>query len=187
MAYLFNPAIFSVLTSGGALGAGYKLAFFTADTTTEIDTFTTADLDVANTNPLVADASGRFPAIWLEPGSYKFQLSTAADVVLATVNDFTVADDPIDTAAALDSFLAGSAPLPLANGGTASTTAADARAALVVLGTAGGTMTGNITRSTKGAHVYFAASAMTTPIIHITASAASDPRSGAAGEIWLKY
>lgn len=187
MAHLFDPGIFSVLASGTAIGAGYQLAFYTAGTTTETDTFTTADLDTENSNPVVADANGRFPAIWLGPGSYKYRLLSAADVPLVTVDEYEVAAEPVETAAALDAFLAGTAPLPVANGGTASTTAADARAALAVLGTAGGTMTANITRQSKGAHLYYAATAMTTPIIHLTASGASDPRSGAPGEIWLTY
>lgn len=187
LAHLFDTGIFSALTSGAAIGAGWKVAFYQAGTTTDATTYSDADLATENTNPVVADANGRFPPIWLDTGSYKYRLLTSADVPVVTVDDFTVDAPPPTIDADLTDFLDGSAALPVASGGTGSTTAADARSALAVLGTAGGTVTGNITRSGKGAHAYFAATAMTTPIIHLTASGASDPRSGAPGEIWLKY
>jgi hypothetical protein len=187
LAQLFDTGIFSALTPGAAIGAGWKVAFYQAGTTTEATTYADADLATPNANPVVADANGRFPAIWLGTGSYKYQLLTSADVPVVTRDDLTVDAPPPTFAAGLDDFLEGDAALPVASGGTGSTTAADARAALAVLGTAGGTITGNITRSGKGAHAYFASSSMTSPIIHLTASAASDPRAGNPGEVWLKY
>lgn len=186
MAYLFDPGIASVQTSAGAFGVGWKLNWYAAGTTTRVDTFTDADLADENANPVIADASGRFPAIWLEPGSYKFVLTDAADVVKVTRDEFEVAEEPIDTAAALDDFLAGTDPLPVASGGTGSTTAADARTALGALGTAGGTVTGDIARSGLGDYLYHAAANMGSGRVFLTASAASDPTS-LAGDIWLKY
>lgn len=60
---------------------GAKLFCYAAGTTTKQDTFTTSAMNVANANPVVADAStGLFPAIYLTPGlSYKFVLSPSTD------------------------------------------------------------------------------------------------------------
>ena len=76
-------------------------------------------------------------------------------------------------------------PISIANGGTAATTAAAARTSLAVLGTAGGAMTGNITRSGNGTHAYFASTSMTGGRIYVQASG-TDPTSQ-AGDIVFEY
>ncbi len=77
------------------------------------------------------------------------------------------------------------ADLDIANGGTGSSTAAAALIALGALPAAGGTVTGNITRSTKGIHPYFNDAGMTSGKIFIQAVGA-DPTS-AAGDIVFEY
>ena len=184
---LFDIGIYSVLTSGGAIGAGWKLNFYQGGTSTRITTYNARTAGSANANPVVADANGRFDEIWIEADqTIKWVLTDASDTVKVTVDDFLIPDDPATVAASLETFLAGSAALPVANGGTGATSAANARTNLEVLALAGGTVTGNITRSTKGPHLYFAATAMANPIVHLTTTAAADPTS-AAGEIWMKY
>jgi len=88
MAILFDTGIFSVVASGGGVGAGWKLAFYTTGTTTPRNTYPTAADATAgtnpNTNPVVADANGRFPAMWLADASYKVILKTNTDVVKTT-------------------------------------------------------------------------------------------------------
>lgn len=187
MAMLFDTGVFSVIGLDGAIGEGWKLGWFTAGTTTETDSFADATLATENANPVIAGASGRFPQMWLDAGAYKYVLYDADDVVKLTVDDYEVAADAPTIASALNNFLAATSPLPIANGGTASSTAPNAIAALGGLPVAGGTMTGDITKSGKGKFPYFDASGITKPAIYITASGASDPRAGTAGEIWIKY
>lgn len=178
----------NVLSAAGALGVGWKLNFYTGGTSTRITTYNARTAGSANANPVVADSNGRFDDIWIEESqTIKWTLTDASDVVKVTVDDFLLSAASPTVAAGLLTFLAGSAALPIANGGTASTSAAAAIAALGGLALAGGTMTGNIIRSGKGAHVYFNDAAMTTPKVYITASASADPRAGVPGEIWLKY
>lgn len=85
MAILFDTGVFSVSDSSGANGSGWKLAFYRSGTTTPRDTYPTQADALArtnpNTNPVVADANGRFPAIWLADTNYKFALLTNTDVV----------------------------------------------------------------------------------------------------------
>lgn len=186
MAQLFDLGIFSALGANSALGAGFTLGFYEAGTTTPVDTYSDPDLTTPNTNPVVADADGRFGQIWLGPDDYKYVLKDADGVTLVTVDDFNVPDAPPSFADALDNFLAGTSPLPIANGGTNATSAATAISNLGGLPAAGGTVTGNITRSTKGVHMYWNPAGCTSGEVFITASGASDPTS-AAGQWWLKY
>lgn len=185
---LFDPGIYSVLTSGGAIGALWQLAFYTAGTATKITTYNAPSGGSANANPVIASASGRFPQIWIDTGqSIKWVMSDDGAVPKVTVDNVALSAAPPTIDASLDSFLDAAAALPVINGGTGSTTGPNACVALGAVQAAGDTMTGNLVRSGKGCHPYFNDAAMTKPVIYITASATSDPRSGAAGEIWLKY
>ncbi len=75
------------LGSSFTLPAGAKAYFYATTTTTPQDTFTTSALDVAHANPVVADAAGLFPAIYLDPTlQYKLTLNTSADVLIYTVD-----------------------------------------------------------------------------------------------------
>jgi hypothetical protein len=67
--------------NGGVTVAGAQLFCYNAGTTTKRNTYTTSALSVANANPLVADANGRFGAMWIDPddGSYKLVLASASD------------------------------------------------------------------------------------------------------------
>lgn len=84
-AQLFTlPKQIAISSSFAAL-PGAKLYFYLSGTSTPEDTFTDADLSVAHTNPVVADASGVFAVIYLDPAiSYKCELRTSADVLLYT-------------------------------------------------------------------------------------------------------
>lgn len=184
---LFDTTIFSVIDSASAIGVGWQLNFYTANTSTRIDTYTTAAGGVENTNPVMSNADGRFPAIWIDDGqSIKWTLADEDGAVLETVDDYEIPASPPTFAPALDDFLAGTDPLPIANGGTNATSAVNAIANLGGLPAAGGTVTDDITRSTKGVYVYWNASGQVNGAIYVTAAADPDPTS-AAGEIWLKY
>jgi hypothetical protein len=184
---LFDIGIFSVIDDASAIGVGWKLNFYTAGTLTRISTYTTPGGATANTNPVLSDADGRFPAIWIDDGqSIKWVFTTDTDDVIDSLDNYEIRAAPPSTDPALDDFLAGDEPLPIASGGTGETSAVNAIGALGGLPTAGGTVTGNITRSTKGVHLYWNASGQVNGGMFITVDSDPDPTS-AAGQIWMKY
>lgn len=67
--------------SSGNPYSGAKLFYYAAGTTTKQNTYTTSVGDVANTNPIVLDSSGRTPyGVWLTEGvNYKVVLSPSTD------------------------------------------------------------------------------------------------------------
>lgn len=71
--------------NGDPLGGG-KLYTYVAGTSTPKDTYTTAEGDVANSNPVILDADG-YADIWLGEGYYKFVLDDASDVNIFTVDN----------------------------------------------------------------------------------------------------
>jgi hypothetical protein len=183
---LFDIGIFSVLTSGGAVGVGWKLAFYVAGTTTPIITYNEGIAGSANSNPIIADASGRFAEAWIEQGqTIKWVLKDENDAVKVTVDDVLILADPPTFSASLADFLAGTATLPIANGGTNATAAANALANLGAFPAAGGIVTGNIVRSTKGVHPYFNSASMTGGKIYVQAAGA-DPTSN-PGDWVMEY
>jgi hypothetical protein len=184
---LFDTGIFSVINTASAIGVGWRLAFYTANTTTPINTYTAQVGGVANSNPVLANAGGRFSAIWIDRGqSIKWILSDEDGAAIMSRDNWSISDEPPTFDPALDSFLAGDVPLPIASGGTGQTSAPNAIAALGGLPTAGGTVTGNIIRSTKGVHHFWDTAAMNNGGWFLTASTDPDPTS-AAGQVWAKY
>lgn len=79
------------LDASGDPYSGAKLFTYTAGTTTKANTYTTSVGDVANTNPIVLDSSGRTPyGVWLTSGSnYKFVLAPSTDTDPPTSPIFT--------------------------------------------------------------------------------------------------
>lgn len=185
--HLFDTGIFSVIDEASAIGIGWELSFYTANTTTRINTYTTPGGSTENTNPVESDADGRFPAIWIPDGqSIKWVLADADGTPLVSRDDYEIPATPPTFDAALDDFLAGDAPLPIANGGTASTSAVNAIAALGGLPTAGGTMTDDIIRSSAGAYFFWNAAGQTSARWFVTVDSDPDPTS-VAGDVWCKY
>jgi hypothetical protein len=103
---LFLP-FYAAIDGDGAPMGGAKLYFYLTGTTTPQHTYTASDLVTPNANPVVADADGLFPPIYLAPGpDYKAILKTAADVTVAT-RDPIQAPQPPATLPAIRSYLAG--------------------------------------------------------------------------------
>lgn len=77
-----------VFSNEGNPGAGYKVATYQGGTSTPLATFTDDTGETENSNPIVADAAGRYQC-WITLGvAYKFVLMTAEDVVLQTVDNY---------------------------------------------------------------------------------------------------
>lgn len=74
----FTASTFEFTTTG-APAAGYQLAFFATGTSTPQTVYSDPNLLTPIDQPIVADANGRFGAIWLSPSlPYKVTLNTAA-------------------------------------------------------------------------------------------------------------
>jgi hypothetical protein len=71
--------------SNGDPISGAKLYTYVTGTTTNLATYTTSALNVAQANPVVADSSGRFPDIWAPTDTaYRIVVKDASGV---TIND----------------------------------------------------------------------------------------------------
>jgi len=78
-----------------AMFPGAKAYFYETATTTPKDVYTTSALSVAHAHPVVADAAGVFPEIWLDAGEiYKLTLNTAADVLIYTSDPVSEPREP---------------------------------------------------------------------------------------------
>ena len=91
MSTLFAPPWYVPVSGAGTTYPGAKLYFYETGTTTPKDTFSDPDLDPSHlhANPVVADADGQFPPIYLEAGEYKAVLKTSADATLDTVDPYS--------------------------------------------------------------------------------------------------
>ncbi len=91
MATLFKPMDVQVDGDGISM-AGAKIYFYQTGTSTPQDTFSQSDLDPShvNPNPVVANADGLWPPIYLGLTDYKAILKTAADVTVQTIDPVLV-------------------------------------------------------------------------------------------------
>lgn len=97
MAALFASPWFQPSTGLGVPYAGAKLYFYLTGTTTPQAVYSDSGLSVPLTNPVVADADGVFPPIYLGTGDYKVILKTSGDVTLETA-------DPVSGLTALNAL-----------------------------------------------------------------------------------
>jgi len=104
MASLFDTGIFSIEGINGAVLPGAKLYWYAAGSSLEQATYSDADLTIANPNPVVADASGRFPEIYLQNLPYKYILTDAHDVVLVTRDNYPGSPNAFVVTAGIMSF-----------------------------------------------------------------------------------
>ena len=93
MAQRFIEPIARIFTNAGAVGVGYKYFFYQTGTTTPVTTYQNAGLTVANTNPVISDANGRFPEIWYS------DLSQLKLVVKDSLNNTLETVDPVGATA----------------------------------------------------------------------------------------
>ena len=98
MATRLLPPGYQELTSSGAIASGAKLYTYTAGTSTPKASYSDEALTVPNSNPVVADGSGRFGDIFATTGQYRLVMKTSADVTLWTA-------DPVDGAFTLGAVM----------------------------------------------------------------------------------
>jgi len=83
MAGTLTPTPFqTVLDTDGVAVSGALIYTYVGGTTTNAATYTTSALTVANANPIVADAAGRFVAYLPAGGNFKFLYKTAAGATI---------------------------------------------------------------------------------------------------------
>lgn len=82
MAKRFQMPFAQWTNTNSAIEAGAKLEFFESGTSTPLDTYTDETQATPNANPVIADAAGQFPAIFLQARDYKTTLKDSSDVQL---------------------------------------------------------------------------------------------------------
>lgn len=87
---LFGLGLSPQFDANGDLARGALLYIYAANTSTPADTYSDFALTSAHAWPLAADAAGRLPAFWVDDGSFRAHLTTAAGV--------TIFDEPSITA-----------------------------------------------------------------------------------------
>jgi hypothetical protein len=105
-------------TSGIPIPGG-KVYFYDPGTTTPRAVYSDDDLTVLLTQPALSNSSGRWPQIYVQPGTYRFRVYDASDALLFE-------EDNVDPG--LVTSVSGT--LPVASGGTGASTAAGARSNL---------------------------------------------------------
>ena len=65
---------------------GAKLTFYVSGTTTPLTVYTTEACDIPHASPLVANADGSIPAVWLPTGAAKVVVTDAADASMFTID-----------------------------------------------------------------------------------------------------
>ena len=85
---LHNPRWQAFDSSGDPL-AGALLYSYATGTVTPLALYTNATLTVAHANPVVADANGRFAAMFFQPLNYDLELKTSAGVSVWTFTNIS--------------------------------------------------------------------------------------------------
>lgn len=92
MAILFDPR-FQAVDAAGKPYAGAQLFFYRAGTSSMIPIYKNSNASTPHTNPVVANASGAFPAIFIASANpFKIILKTAAGVTLDTIDHIPVGE-----------------------------------------------------------------------------------------------
>ncbi|WP_298653022.1 glycosyl hydrolase family 28-related protein [uncultured Tistrella sp.] len=76
----------TMIDANGVPMVGAKLYVYQSGTTTAATTWANLPRTVINPTPVVADAEGILPPVWLAPGSYGIELRTASDELVSAVD-----------------------------------------------------------------------------------------------------
>lgn len=104
MSSLFNMPWSQVFDGSGNTLAGAKLYFYNAGTSTPKNIYADIDLTTALSNPVIADAGGRFAPIYFDSLPYKVALYTANDVLIWTADYVENQTAEVDAALAIDAI-----------------------------------------------------------------------------------
>ena len=94
MTDIFYSPIQAEYDENGKPYSGGKMAFYTQDGTALKPVFQNEGNTIEHENPVVANASGRFPVIWTGEGAYNVKFSDANDVLIWTVDDYGISTTP---------------------------------------------------------------------------------------------
>lgn len=96
MTQVYNAPLARILKNTGEIAPGFQLFFYITGTSTKKAIFADKDLTSALTNPVIADANGRFPQIFMQGtgDSYKAVMATDTDTDPPTSPIWTA--DPIE-------------------------------------------------------------------------------------------
>lgn len=86
-AVLHDPR-WQIFDANGVPLAGAKLYAFATGTVTPLSLYTNAALTVAHAHPVVADADGRFAAMFMLPQGYDLAAKTSADVAVWSITNY---------------------------------------------------------------------------------------------------
>lgn len=93
-ASLFPRSLTQVINTAGRKAAGALVYFFEAGTTTPRTVYTDDALAVPQAHPVVCDANGIIPAIYLPYGSYRVRVTTSTGTVLSDIDNIENAAPP---------------------------------------------------------------------------------------------
>jgi microcystin-dependent protein len=98
MAVLWTYSLVPWHNEANAPYAGAKAYFFDVGTTTPQIVYTDASLSIPHDHPVVANANGEFPAVFItDETSHRLRITTSADVTLRDVDNISVpTTTPID-------------------------------------------------------------------------------------------
>lgn len=188
---LFDEGLFSVIDEASAIGVGWRLTFYTANTTSTINSYSAPSGGVANTIPVLSDAQGRFPQMWLDDGqTIKWALANELGEIITTVDDFDIPSQPPSFNPDLDDFLTDPSadPLPIAYGGTGETSAVNALAALGGMSTNAPSVSGQITQTSRGVYHFWESAALTFGNHFLIPEGDPDPAGfNSPGHVLMKY
>lgn len=101
MSVLFNMPWQQAFDSSGNTLPGAKLYFYSAGTSTPALVYADVGLGTPLSNPVIANAAGRFEPIYLNDGMYKAVLKTADDVLIWTADNIQTTSEGADVSVAL--------------------------------------------------------------------------------------
>jgi hypothetical protein len=96
---LYNPAPMRIFEADGDFASGAKAYFYLARTTTPLTVYTDAPITTAHTWPVIADAYGLLPPIYIEKGfEYKVRIEDALGSLLYAADGISNPDEAADAA-----------------------------------------------------------------------------------------
>ena len=94
---IYGLGLSQQVDENGEPRVGCLLYIYEAGTSTPVTIYSDSALSATQSNPLVADASGRIPAFWLENGDFRVRLTTSGGSELFNENSITAIGNSSNT------------------------------------------------------------------------------------------